>query len=134
MQANPTYDNVVADVARFLRDRTAAAIESGIDASRIVVDPGIGFGKTFDHNLALLAGTSGLGSGQPVLIGASRKSFLGTILERAGRPSEPADRDTATAATVALAVAAGAAVVRVHDAAGAVDAARTADAIVRNHE
>lgn len=134
MQTDPTYDNVVADVAGFLRDRTAAAIESGIEASRIVVDPGIGFGKTFDHNLALLAGIRDLGNGQPVLIGASRKSFLGTILEQAGRPSEPPDRDTATAATVALAVAAGAAVVRVHNAAGAIDAARTADAILRVHE
>ena len=134
MQVNPKYDSVVSDVASFLRDRTAAAIESGIDASRIVVDPGIGFGKTFDHNLALLTGIRDIGNGQPVLIGASRKSFLGTILEQAGRPSEPADRDTATAAAVALAVAAGAAVVRVHHAAGAVDAARTADAIVRAHE
>ena len=134
MQTDPTYDNVVADVAGFLRDRTTAAIASGIEASRIVVDPGIGFGKTFDHNLALLAAIGDLGNGQPVLIGASRKSFLGTILEQAGRPSEPADRDTATAATVALAVAAGAAVVRVHNAAGAIDAARTADAILRVHE
>ena len=134
MQADPTYDNVVDDVAGFLGDRTAVAIESGIEASRIVVDPGIGFGKTSDHNLSLLAGIRDLGNGQPVLIGASRKSFLGTILEQAGRPSEPADRDTATAAMVALAVAAGAAVVRVHNAAGAVDAARTADAILRVHE
>ena len=134
MQANPTYDNVVADVAGFLRDRTVAAIERGIEASRIVVDPGIGFGKTFSHNLSLLREIDELGNGQPVLVGTSRKSFLGSILEQAGRPSEPADRDTATAATVALAVASGAAVVRVHNAASAVDAARTADAIVRVHE
>jgi dihydropteroate synthase len=134
MQSDPTYGDVVADVAAFLRDRTAAAIERGIEASRIVVDPGIGFGKTFDHNLALLGAIDELGGGQPVLVGTSRKSFLGTILEHAGRPSAPSDRDTATAATVALAVAAGAAVVRVHNAAGAVDAARTADAIVRVHE
>lgn len=134
MQANPTYRDVVSDIAQFLDDRTTAAIASGIDASRIVVDPGIGFGKTFDHNLALLNGIREIGRAQPVLIGPSRKSFLGTILEKADRPSEPTDRDTATAATVALAVAAGAAVVRVHNAAGAVDAARTADAIVRFHE
>ena len=134
MQSDPTYDDVVGDVAAFLRDRTAAAIERGIEASRIVVDPGIGFGKTFDHNLSLLRGIDKLGNGQPVLVGTSRKSFLGSILEKAGRPSEPADRDTATAATVALAVASGAAVVRVHNAASAVDAARTADAIVRVHE
>jgi len=134
MQTKPTYGNVVADVAEFLGDRTAMAIESGIEASRIVVDPGVGFGKTFEHNLALLGGIRGLGNGQPVLVGTSRKGFLGTILERSGRPSETADRDTATAATVALAVASGAAVVRVHNAAYAVDAARTADAIVRVHE
>ena len=134
MQADPTYDDVVSDVAAFLRDRTAAAVERGVESSRIVVDPGIGFGKTFEHNLALMAGIGDLGNGQPVLIGASRKRFLGTILERAGRPSEPDDRDMATAATVALAVAGGAAVVRVHNVADAVDAARTADAIVRVHE
>jgi dihydropteroate synthase len=134
MQIDPTYRDIVDDVATFLRDRTAAAVTRGIESSRIVVDPGVGFGKTFEHNLALLAGIGDLGSGQPVLVGASRKSFLGTILERAGRPSEPADRDKATAAAVALAVVGGAAVVRVHNAAGAVDAARTADAIVRVHE
>jgi len=134
MQADPTYDDVVSDVAAFLRDRTAAAVERGVESSRIVVDPGIGFGKTFEQNLALMAGIGDLGNGQPVLIGASRKRFLGTILERAGRPSEPDDRDMATAATVALAVAGGAAVVRVHNVADAVDAARTADAIVRVHE
>ena len=134
MQIEPTYDDVVGDVAAFLRERTAAAIERGIEASRIVVDPGIGFGKTFDHNLSLLRGIDKLANDQPVLVGTSRKSFLGSILEQAGRPSEPADRDTATAATVALAVASGAAVVRVHNAACAVDAARTADAIVRVHE
>lgn len=131
MQTDPTYDDVVTEVAKFLRERTAAAVDRGIQPSRIVVDPGIGFGKTLDHNLALLAGIGDLGNGRPVLVGASRKRFLGTILEAAGRPSSTDDRDTATAATVALAVAGGAAVVRVHNVAGAVDAARTADAIVR---
>jgi dihydropteroate synthase len=134
MQQDPTYGDVVADVADFLRDRTASAVDGGVERSRIVVDPGIGFGKTFEHNLALLANIGELGSGRPVLIGASRKRFLGTILERAGRPHAPDDRDTATAATVALAIAAGAALVRVHNVAGAVDAARTADAIVRVHD
>jgi dihydropteroate synthase len=134
MQQDPTYGDVVADVADFLSDRTASAVDGGVERSRIVVDPGIGFGKTFEHNLALLANIGELGSGRPVLIGASRKRFLGTILERAGRPHAPDDRDTATAATVALAIAAGAALVRVHNVAGAVDAARTADAIVRVHD
>lgn len=131
MQVDPTYGDVVADVAGFLRDRTAEAVAGGMDQSRIVVDPGIGFGKTFEHNLVLLANIDELGGGRPVLVGASRKAFLGTILERAGLPFAPEDRDTATAATVALAIAGGAGLVRVHDVAGAVDAARTADAIVR---
>ena len=134
MQNDPTYGDVVTDVAAFLSDRAAAAIDRGIEASRIVVDPGIGFGKTFGHNLSLLGRLDELAAERPVLVGTSRKGFLGTILEQAGRPSTPVDRDTATAATVALAVAAGAAVVRVHNAASAVDAARTADAIVRVHE
>jgi dihydropteroate synthase len=134
MQHHPVYDDVVADVAAFLRERTDRAVRGGVERSRIMVDPGIGFGKSFEHNLALLAGIDGLGNGRPVLVGTSRKRFLGTILERAGRPHAPDDRDSATAATVALAVAAGAGAVRVHNVAGAVDAARTADAIVRAHD
>jgi dihydropteroate synthase len=132
MQIDPTYGDVVADVAGFLRRRTEAAVAAGVDLSRIVVDPGIGFGKTIRHNLSLLNGIDRIGEGRPVLVGTSRKAFLGTILDQAGRPSSPDDRDTATAATTALAIASGAAVLRVHDVGGAVDAARTADAIVRS--
>lgn len=131
MQINPTYEDVVADVAEFLRLRTDAAVEAGIGASRIVVDPGIGFGKTYRHNLALLNGIDELGTGRPVLIGASRKAFLGAILERAGRPTSFEERDRATGATTALAIEKGAAIVRVHDVAAAVAVGRTADAIVR---
>lgn len=131
MQLEPTYGDVVEDVAAYLRHRTQEALAGGIDASRIVVDPGIGFGKTIRHNLSLLDGIDRLGDGRPVLIGTSRKAFLGSILDRAGRPSSPEDRDPATAATTALAIAGGAAIVRVHDVAGAVDVGRTADAIVR---
>ena len=134
MQADPTYDDVVADVGQFLIDRADAAVQRGIGPARIVVDPGIGFGKTFAHNLALLSGISRLGGGHPVLVGTSRKRFLGTILEQAGRVSSPEDRDSATLATVALAIAGGASIVRVHDVAHTADAARTADAIVRVHE
>ena len=132
MQIDPTYGDVVADVAGFLRRRTEAAAAAGVDLSRIVVDPGIGFGKTIRHNLSLLNGIDRIGGGRPVLVGTSRKAFLGTILDQAGRPSSPDDRDTATAATTALAIAGGAAVLRAHDVGGAVDAARTADAIVRS--
>jgi dihydropteroate synthase len=131
MQADPRYEDVVADVASFLADRAGMALDAGIGRDRIVVDPGIGFGKTFDHNLALLGDLDAIGGGFPVLVGTSRKRFLGEVLDRAGRPSEPGDRDIATAATVALAVAGGASIVRVHDVASAVDSARTADAIVR---
>ena len=131
MQIEPTYRDVVADVADFLRRRTEGTIAAGVGVSRIVVDPGIGFGKTMRHNLALLNGIDRIGGGRPVLVGASRKAFLGTILDQAGQPSTPDDRDTATAATTALAVANGAAIVRVHDVGGAVAVARTADAIVR---
>ena len=134
MQVDPTYDDVVAEVGQYLDDRTAAAVASGIDPAGIVVDPGIGFGKTFEHNLALLAGIDRFGGDRPVLIGTSRKRFLATILDRAGRVSDPEDRDSATLATVALAIAGGASIVRVHNVAGAADAARTADAIVRVHE
>lgn len=133
MQIDPAYDDVVSEVADFLQDRFRTATAAGVTSSHIVVDPGIGFGKTFDHNLALLDGLDRIGRGRPVLVGTSRKAFLGRILERAEQPSSPADRDAATGATVALAVAKGASIVRVHDVAAAISAARTADAIVRFH-
>ncbi|MEA3510163.1 MAG: dihydropteroate synthase, partial [Actinomycetota bacterium] len=131
MQSDPTYQDVVADVARFLKHRTEVAVAAGIEASRIVVDPGIGFGKTIQHNLALLDGIENLSEERPVLIGASRKAFLGSILDQAGRPASAEDRDLATGATTALAIENGAAIVRVHDVAAAISVGRTADAIVR---
>ena len=131
MQLDPTYEDVVADVAGFLRRRTGEIAGAGVDVSRIVVDPGIGFGKTIRHNLALLDGIEQLGGGRPVLIGASRKAFLGSILDQAGRPGSSEDRDGATGATTALAIEKGASIVRVHDVSGTVDVGRTADAIVR---
>ena len=132
MQIAPRYDDVVVEVERFLLARATAATDAGIDRSRICLDPGIGFGKRFADNLDLLAGLRRLaGHGFPVMVGASRKGFLGEIVADAGHPTEAARRDPATHATTALAVAAGAAVVRVHDVVGAIQAARTADAIVR---
>ena len=90
------------------------------------------FGKTFGHNLELLHNIDWLTtSGYPVLVGPSRKGFLGTILRSAGHETSAAERDAATAATVALVVAAGAFAVRVHNVGHALQAARTADAIVR---
>jgi len=131
MQHDPTYGDVVAEVSDFLEARVAVAVNAGIAPSRVVVDPGIGFGKTFDHNLALLEGLDRIGGERPILVGTSRKRFLGVILDRAGLPSSPQDRDVATGATLALAIAKGASVVRVHDVGSAVAVARTADAIVR---
>ena len=132
MQAKPEYDDVVVEVGAFLRERAGTATGAGIDPDRICIDPGIGFGKTLDHNLALLSNLALLvDEGFPVLVGTSRKSFLGTILERGGVRPSANERGAATVATVALAIASGAAVVRVHDVAPAVDAARVADAILR---
>jgi dihydropteroate synthase len=131
MQTDPVYDDVVADVAGFLERRVSRAVAAGMRRSSIVVDPGIGFGKTFEHNLALLDGIDRIGGDRPVLVGTSRKGFLGTILEQAGRPAASENRDDATAATVALAIANGVSIVRVHDVERAISAARTADAIVR---
>jgi dihydropteroate synthase len=132
MQVSPHYDNVVVDVHRFLEAQVGAAIAAGVGSDRICLDPGIGFGKTVDHNVQLLAGLATLTSGDhPILVGTSRKRFLGAILERAGGTVDVASRDRATAATVVASILAGAAVVRVHDVAAALDAVRVADAIVR---
>ncbi len=132
MQDDPAYENVVAEVAGFLEQRALEAQAGGVSRDRICIDPGIGFGKTFDHNLELLHNIDWLTtSGYPVLVGTSRKGFLGAILREAGYETEAAERDAATAATVALAIAAGASIVRVHNVGHALQAARTADAIVR---
>lgn len=132
MQDDPSYENVVAEVAGFLEQRALSVQAGGVSRDRICIDPGIGFGKTLGHNLELLHNIDWLTtSGYPVLVGTSRKGFLGAILRAAGHETEAAERDAATAATVALAVAAGAFGVRVHNVGHALQAARTADAIVR---
>jgi dihydropteroate synthase len=118
MQAAPIYGDVVHDVQEFLATRMAAATAAGIDAQRIVLDPGIGFGKTAEHNLALLARQHELGAlGRPLLVGWSRKSTLGSLTGRA-----VGDRLAASVAAALAAVARGAAIVRVHDVAATVDA------------
>jgi len=114
MQVNPTYSDVVAEVADFLRERVDAASAAGIGRDRLLIDPGIGFGKTHEHNLALLRHIDALHALQsPVIVGPSRKAFLGAIVGE----TDPARRDLATAATVALCAAAGVQIVRVHNAA-----------------
>ncbi len=111
MQQSPTYGDVVVEVREFLRERIAFAEARGIKKTQIAVDPGIGFGKSVAHNLALLARLEALAELDcPVLVGTSRKSFIGKVLDR-----EPHERLWGTAATVAWAVAHGARIVRVHD-------------------
>lgn len=118
MQANPTYDNVVAEVRDFLKERVAACLAAGIPGSALMVDPGFGFGKTLAHNLELLRGLRGLGElGLPVLAGLSRKSFVGRITG--------GDIDNRAFGSVAFALCAvreGASIIRVHDVKGTADA------------
>jgi dihydropteroate synthase len=113
MQADPQYDDVVAEVGKFLKTRVDALVAAGIDPAQIVVDPGIGFGKTLDHNLELLRNLPKLTqtTGRPLLLGVSRKSFIGKLTG----VEEPAERVWGTAAAVAWCVAQGASIVRVHD-------------------
>jgi dihydropteroate synthase len=119
MQDDPRYDDVVDDVRAFLEARVAFAVGEGVAEARIAIDPGIGFGKTAQHNLELLARLDELAAlGFPVVVGASRKSFLGRITGR----REPRERVAATLATTVLAVERGASVVRVHDVAPTRDA------------
>jgi len=125
MQADPRYDDVVAEVRDFLRERAAACLASGIEKIRLVIDPGIGFGKRLEHNLALLAGLPALTSlGWPVLVGVSRKSMFGTLLGRAVD-----ERVAGGVAVATAAVLAGASIVRTHDVAATVDAVKVAVAL-----
>lgn len=125
MQQSPRYDDVVSEVASFLARAAERAESRGIRAESIALDPGIGFGKTVEHNLQLLAGLPKLrGIGKPVVVGASRKSFIGQLLSAA-----PEHRLFGTAASVAAAVLGGAHIVRVHDVREMADVVRVADAI-----
>jgi dihydropteroate synthase len=127
MQQQPQYGDVVTDVCGFLRARIAFALDRGVKKSQIAVDPGLGFGKTAAHNLQLLAQLAELQSlGCPIVVGASRKSFIGRLLNR-----EPADRLPGSLAVVAWAVAQGAQVVRVHDVAETVDVVRLVEQLRR---
>ncbi|HEY5888058.1 MAG TPA: dihydropteroate synthase [Acidimicrobiales bacterium] len=117
MDALATYDDVVADVCRELGDRVASLTAAGVDPRRVVLDPGLGFAKSAAHNWALLASLPELRSlGHPILIGASRKRFLGELLGGATGPRPLGQRDAATDALSALAAAADVWAVRVHDA------------------
>jgi len=116
MQDDPRYDDVVAEIHDYLRRRRDALEAAGISRDRICLDPGIGFGKTHAHNLALLASAGRfLDLGCPVLVGHSRKGFIGKTLEQSlGRPATEADRDAGTAGAACGLAAAGVQIVRVH--------------------
>ncbi len=124
MQDDPRYDDVVSEVKRFLEARLAFAVGEGVPEAKVHLDPGIGFGKTAEHNLELLARLDELAAlGRPIVVGASRKGFLGRITGR-----EAGERAVATAATSVLALERGASVFRVHDVAANADALAVAAA------
>ena len=125
MQAEPRYNDVVREVRDFLAAQLYEAMDAGIAAERIILDPGIGFGKTLEHNLQLLRGLPTLAAlGQPLLVGASRKAFIGKILDL-----DPEHRLEGSLAAAVAAVLGGANLLRVHDVAETCRAARMADAI-----
>jgi dihydropteroate synthase len=124
MQDDPRYDDVVVDVARFLEERLAFAVAAGIPEERICLDPGIGFGKTVEHNLELLSRLDELTAlGRPILVGLSRKRFLGRVLGDAGALTGPV---TAGVAAAVVAYERGASLFRVHDVREHVEALGTA--------
>lgn len=125
MQNNPTYGDVVQETLAFLGERIRFCEEHGLDRSQLIVDPGLGFGKTLTHNLSLLKHTAEFKAlGCPVLIGHSRKSFIGKIL------GQEEERDVATAALSALCVFQGANIIRVHDVRKSYQAIKMAEAVV----
>jgi dihydropteroate synthase len=130
MNTLATYDDVVADVRDELAARVDAAVSAGVEPSRLVLDPGLGFAKTGAHNWALLNRLDVLVElGFPVLVGASRKRFLGDLLvDDEGKPRPASGRDAATAAVSALAAVRGAWGVRVHDVESTLDSVRVAAA------
>ena len=129
MQDAPHYDDVVAEVTGFLRERLEAAIFAGIPRDRLVADPGIGFGKSLDHNLAVLRAIGSMREALdvPLLVGPSRKRFIGTLTGA----DDPADRLEGTAGAVAWCAAHGADLVRVHDVAAMRRVVQVVDALAR---
>ncbi len=126
MQEAPRYDDVVGEVIAFLERRLTDALAAGVREEQVLLDPGIGFGKTLDHNLLLLRHLDRIAAlGRPVVLGASRKRFIGALLGAA-----PLERAYGTVATTVLGVAAGAAVIRVHDVRANLEALRVTQAIL----
>ena len=128
MQTDPQYDDVATEVLEYLMERAKSAENTGVQPERIFIDPGIGFGKTTKHNLQLLNRLDLLcGLGYRILVGTSRKRFIGELTGR----DTPTDRVFGTAATVALAVEKGASIIRVHDVAEMIDVVKLVNAIKR---
>jgi dihydropteroate synthase len=129
MQVDPTYDDVVAEVTEFLRERLGAAAAAGLERDRLCVDPGIGFGKDLQHNLELLRAVAPMREtlGVPFVVGPSRKRFIGTLTGT----EDPADRVEGTAGAVAWCAAQGADLVRVHDVRAMRRVVQVVDAIAR---
>jgi dihydropteroate synthase len=126
MQALPPSTDILREIELWAEEAVARARSSGVSSDKIILDPGIGFGKTLDQNLEILRSLSRLAaSGFPILVGTSRKSFIGAILKNAEE-----DRIWGTSATVALSIASGAHIVRVHDVAAMKGVAMVADAVV----
>jgi len=125
MQDNPVYKDVVEDIYNFFEEQSRLVIEEGLDSSKVIIDPGIGFGKTLEHNLQILQRLSEFKSlGFPLLVGTSRKSFIGALTG-----AEARERLPGTIASVSLAAASGANIIRVHDVAAAKQALQVVDAI-----
>jgi len=120
MQTDPHYQDVVKEVSDVLLDQKNRFIARGVDARRILIDPGFGFGKTLEHNLALMSAISGLAAAHPVLVGVSRKSMIGAITGQ----KDPAARVAGSLAAALWAASQGAQMLRVHDVKATVDALR----------
>jgi dihydropteroate synthase len=127
MQKNPTYEDLIPEIYGFLEEAIKRAVDGGIQKKNVIVDPGIGFGKTFDHNLQIIRELGRfLSLGQPILLGSSRKAFIGHILKNKAH-----ERDTGSMATIAAGILNGAHMVRVHNVRMAVETAAIVDAIKR---
>ena len=131
MQDRAVYADVAAEVHAELADRVVAALALGVTAEQLLVDPGLGFAKTAEHNWQLVAALPALAALAPVLVGASRKAFLGALLAVDGEPRSPHDRDAATAALTVVAAQAGAWAVRVHEVTDSADAVRVVAALAK---
>jgi len=127
MQNSPTYNDLMEEIIEYLRQAIDKAVSAGISAKKIIIDPGIGFGKTVEHNLMIINRLSELKClGCPIAIGVSRKSFIGAVLDRG-----PQDRIFGTAGASVAAIISGANIIRVHDVREMSDVARIADAVIK---